>query len=911
MAIIRTPDQKVRVFISSTINELAEERKAAREAITNLRLTPVFFEAGARPHPPRDLYSAYLEQSHIFLGIYWNSYGWVAPGAEISGLEDEYRLCGNQPRLIYVKRSDERQPKLNDLLQEIENSDQACYQFFNNAEELSGHIENDLSVLMSEIFENALLDQQQGQDASADTEPIHHKIMALPFIRSEIYGREEDQKRLLELLEKPGVCLITLLGAGGTGKTTLSIHTAHKCKTNFRDGIAFIPLAPVSDHRLVGATIAEVLGVQDSGKQPIENTLIDFISDKNLLLIIDNFEQVIEASGLISDIITMCPEVKIIITSRTSLHIRNERIFNLGTLALPGENVTVAPEELTTYPATQLFVERALAVNPRMEFSNENTAAIIDICQRMDGLPLAIELAAARTKFFQPAALMSRIDKTLDLVSKGHKDLPERQQTLRAAIEWSYNLLTEDTQHVFSQFGLFKGSWTMEAADIIINNGGDPIDIEEMTERLMDVSLIKPVMVSHSAEPRFNMLQTVHEYAGEMLEQSPKANETKLRFANYYYELCKGSEWELWTTNAEAWLDKIEHEYQNIRVAFYFFISVDDYEKAWDLFYYMVSYWTMRGGFTEAMTWKEKAGIGDPDFVHLKNISKEIQGRTITWAALATLMLLRIEEGFALLYRGEEILEKANDEVAYAIAVALDACYGSFMGMPDAIAKIEKGKTLVENIDHHFPRSMFYTWSYEYYRQIGRMDIVDKHMDLALQIARKYDNIYILGTLYINRYSLAIISGDIDYESMATESLDMHKLFPAKGYKGLKSAAMSGHAYCLNRLKRPEEAEKSLLKALEYSRECGEKESEFYVSLEASYYFSYTGNHEKAAKIFGAVDGFIAVAEYPLVGLGEIQYNDSRKQVLGDETNTEIMQWYEEGKKMRLEDVIVYALNRD
>jgi hypothetical protein len=158
MAIIKTPDQRVRVFISSTINEVAEERKAARKAIENLRLIPVFFEAGARPHPPRDLYSAYLDQSHIFLGIYWNSYGWVAPGSEISGLEDEYRLCGNKkPKLIYVKQSDERQDKLKELLSDIERSESACYQKFSTAEELQKLIENDLSVLLSEIFENALL----------------------------------------------------------------------------------------------------------------------------------------------------------------------------------------------------------------------------------------------------------------------------------------------------------------------------------------------------------------------------------------------------------------------------------------------------------------------------------------------------------------------------------------------------------------------------------------------------------------------------------------------------------------------------------------------------------------------------------------------------------------------------------
>ena len=331
MAIIKTPDQRVRVFISSTINELADERKAAREAISNLRLIPVFFEAGARPHPPRDLYSAYLDQSHIFLGIYWNSYGWVAPGAEISGLEDEYRMCGNKkPKLIYVKKSEQRQERLNKLLADIEGSETACYQLFSDASELQRLIENDLSVLMSEIFENALI---QGSTKKTDDEfetlITKKKLNTVPLIKSEIFGRDEDLKKLVELISKPATSLITLLGAGGTGKTTLSIHLGHKLIDDFDSGAVFVPLAPITDYKLVAPTIAEVLGIQDSGKQPIEQTIVDYLSDKKMLLILDNFEQVIGASKFISNLISSCSRLKMLITSRTSLHIRNEWIYNL------------------------------------------------------------------------------------------------------------------------------------------------------------------------------------------------------------------------------------------------------------------------------------------------------------------------------------------------------------------------------------------------------------------------------------------------------------------------------------------------------------------------------------------------------------------------------------------------------
>lgn len=910
MAVIKTPDQRVRVFISSTINELADERKAAREAIGNLRLIPVFFEAGARPHPPRDLYSAYLEQSHIFLGIYWNSYGWVAPGAEISGLEDEYRLCGNKkPKLIYVKKSDERQPQLNDLLSDIEKSETACYQFFSDAAELKKLIENDLSVLMSEIFENALLDQQQVAETGSSAIDIkHHQLFELPLIKSEIYGRDEDLQKVSELLLKKEVSLITLLGAGGTGKTTLSIHVGHKLKDDFKDGVAFIPLAPVTDSKLVASTLAEIIGVVDSGKQPIEQTIIDFLSDKNFLLVIDNFEQVVDASKFMSDIITRCRDVKILVTSRTSLHIRNERIYNLNTLSLPDENKKITPDELRSFSATQLFVERALEVNPRLQFTKENTEAIIEICQRMDGLPLAIELAAARTKFFQPAALMSRIEKTLDLVSKGHKDLPERQQTLRGAIEWSYNLLEEETKKVFRQLGAFKRSWTMEAADLVINDGST--DVEEMMERLLDVSLIKPVLVSHSAEPRFNMLQTVHEYAKEMLQQAPEAMETKLRYANYFYELCKESEWQLWTSNSEPWLDKLEYEYQNIRASFYIFIETKDYEKAWSIFYFMVPYWTMRGGYSEGMEWVKDAGINNPELQQSERISKETRGRTLTWAALAKLMLMQIEEGFGFLHVAEKILEETDDEISLSIAYSMDGCYGAFMGMPDSGEKIQKGKYLAEKTDHHFALCMVYSWSYEYYRQLGRMDLVNKHIELTYQIATANGNLYLIGTLFILRFSLAALNPENDYQKTADEALEMYNMLPEKGYKGMRSGAMNCYSYCLIKLNRLEEAAKPLMKSLEYSRECGEKDSEFYGTLAAAWYFALTGNFEKACKIMGSIDAFILAASYPIIGAGEVQYNEAKSEVMKEPDNSQHKRWYEEGKKMRIEDAVVYALKK-
>lgn len=904
MPVIKTPDQRVRVFISSTINELAEERKAARDAISNLRLIPVFFEAGARPHPPRDLYSAYLEQSHIFLGIYWNSYGWVAPGAEISGLEDEYRLCGNKkPKLIYVKRSNERQDRLKDLLADIQNSDTACYQAFSDAAELQRLIENDLSVLMSEVFENALA-------GAGPPEPVLEipkvRMEELPLIKSEIYGREEDIKKVSELLARHDVSLITLLGAGGTGKTTLSIHLANQVKGQFNDGAAFVPLAPVTDPNLVGSTIAEVLRVNDSGKQPIEQTLADYLSDKHFLLILDNFEQVADASRLVSNLIAHSKNLKIIVTSRTSLHIRHERIYHLAPLGLPKENQHILPEELQRFPATQLFVERALEVNPRLDLNQENTEAILDICQRMDGLPLAIELAAARTKFFQPAALMSRIEKTLDLVSKGHRDLPERQQTLRAAIEWSYNLLSEDTQRVFRQLGVFKRSWTLEAADVILNGGDLSLDVEEMTERLLDVSLIKPVLVDHSAEPRFNMLQTVHEYAREMLDKSEDARETRLRYARYFYDFLESADGLLWGGNSGPWLDKIEYEHQNIRAAFYTFIEFGLYEEAWNMFYFMCPFWTVRGGFSETMHWISDARIDDQAMWSDAGIPPRVIGRTVTWAGYCKLFLFELETGFTFLDRAEPILAGAGDETSLAYAYMFDGCYGSYLSRPGSEEKIEKGYDLAQKLGDTVALSMFYCWSTEYYRQQGRMDIVFQNLAKAEELARQDGNVYILGALFIIRLTFAVLNEQNDYEKTAQDALSMIHLLPEKGFNGLKAAAWSGLSFSWMMLGKMEEVWEPMYRGLELSRISGEKESLIYGVMQASHYFSMVGKHESAYRLFGALDAFITMSGYPMVGGAEAQYNMAKSRL--QPGYAENGRWYEEGKKMRLEDAVVYAM---
>src|SRR5690348_6312811 len=311
---IRTPDQRVRVFVSSTLDELAPERAAAREAITQLRLTPVLFESGARPYPPRELYRAYLAQSDIFLGLYWQRYGWVAPTMQVSGLEDEYQLSTGKPKLIYMKiPAKAREPRLQALLDRIRAEDIASYQKFATPEELRERIANDLAQLLTERF------------TSPPQTVVHARPAPLPVPRSLLIDREQEIALVRDLLQREDVGLVTLTGTGGVGKTRLAIQVATDLASRFADGVAFVSLASLKDPELVELTVARALGVSDADGQAIGERLREYLRPRQLLLLLDNAEQLLSAAPLATRLLDAAPRLTLLVTSREPLRVRDER----------------------------------------------------------------------------------------------------------------------------------------------------------------------------------------------------------------------------------------------------------------------------------------------------------------------------------------------------------------------------------------------------------------------------------------------------------------------------------------------------------------------------------------------------------------------------------------------------------
>jgi predicted ATPase len=601
---IRTPDQRVRVFVSSTLTELAAERQAVRDAVTRLRLVPVMFELGARPHPPQPVYRAYLAQSQVFVGIYWQSYGWLAPGEQISGLEVEYQLSAGLPRLIYVKTpAPDREPRLAQLLARMRDEGGVSYQHFSDPAELQQLVENDLAVLLSERFEMT----RPGQ-AAAGGAPL---AGALPVPATPLLGREQEAAAIQGLVARAGVRLVTLTGPGGVGKSRLMIEAARRLGPGFAGGVRFVELAAVSAADLVAPAIAAGLGLSTSADQLITD-LESYLRPRRLLLALDNFEQVIGAAPLLAGLLAAASGLVVLVTSRAVLRLSGEYEFAVLPLPVPPAGAAPDPEQLRRYASVSLFTERAHAAAPDFELTGGNAAAVAEICRRLDGLPLAIELAAARVRLLPPQALASRLDERFSLLTGGARDLPERQQTLRNTLGWSFGLLSAGEQALFARLGVFAGSFSLPAAEAVgagspqEGQAGRPGQVMDTLGALVDSSLVRPQ--ARRGEPRFSLLETIREYALERLREGGDWVQAHDRHAAYFLALAEPAAAELAGPGQLAWLDRLETEHDNLWAAMSWLVDHGPLEQAVHLSLVTTRFWWLRGHAAEY------ARLGD-DFV--------------------------------------------------------------------------------------------------------------------------------------------------------------------------------------------------------------------------------------------------------------------------------------------------------
>lgn len=593
--VIRTPDQRLRIFVSSTLKELEPERRAARAAIERLRLAPVMFELGARPHPPRQLYRAYLQQSDVFVGVYWQEYGWIAPGEEISGLEDEYRLAPREmPKLIYVKQPAERETRLAELIARVRSDDTASYTPFSTAEELAELVTADLATLLAERF-----------DASrAASAPSVEAIPAgrIPAPYSNAVGRERDLATLLAWLGEGDQRLVTLVGPGGIGKSRLAIEVARNAGERF-DRVTFVSLAQVRDPDEVLGAIARELGVRDTGDARLSEQLGIARAGRRDLIVLDNFEQVVDAAPDVVSLLTDLPGATFLVTSRVRLRVRGEQVFDVEPLGLPPEPSQASIQAILEAPAVQLFRDRARSADPRFDVTDDNAAEVARISRALEGVPLAIELAAARIRALTPAAMLGRLDRVLPLLVTTARDVPERQRTIQATVEWSIDLLGADARALFERLGVFAGDFSLDAVEAV--TAGEPwaADLLGTLLELVDGSLVR--QHDHHGLPLFSMLVPVREIAAARFELDPDAAAVRRAHAQYYVGLAAETDLLLRGATQSAALDRLEAERDDLRAGYRHLIAVGEVDVVADVVWRLFLYWWIRSLLPEVKAWME------------------------------------------------------------------------------------------------------------------------------------------------------------------------------------------------------------------------------------------------------------------------------------------------------------------
>ncbi|MDP8908195.1 MAG: AAA family ATPase, partial [Chloroflexota bacterium] len=432
---------------------------------------------------------------------------------------------------------------------------------------------------------------------------------ALPRPLTSLVGREREVTAVRALLGRDGVRLVTLTGPGGVGKTRLALRVAEDL-ADFPDGIWFVALAPVRDPTLVAPTIAQALGVRQVAEQPVEQGIAAFLSDRSTLLILDNFEHVLDAGPLVVTLLSTCPSLTVLATSRAVLRISGEHVFAVPPLAMPDTERRAPLDQLLAAEAIRLFAERAAASASDFAITADNAQVVGAICRRLDGLPLAIELAAARVNSLSPTLLLGRLDEQLRLLTGGPRDQPPRLRSMRDAIAWSYDLLDSEEQVLFRRLAVFVGGWTLEAAEVVAATSADTSLLDTLAS-LIGKSLVRQEPAADGTS-RYTMLETVREFALERLAESGEEAAIRQRHAEVFAALAEQAEMLLFTGNAR-WIKRLTLDHANPRAALAWAIEHGATETALRLVGALMPFWFLRGEFAEGRDWAERALALDGD----------------------------------------------------------------------------------------------------------------------------------------------------------------------------------------------------------------------------------------------------------------------------------------------------------
>jgi predicted ATPase/DNA-binding CsgD family transcriptional regulator len=699
-----------------------------------------------------------------------------------------------------------------------------------------------------------LLGEPTETSDSPDVTPPHN----LPAQVTSFIGRQREIAEVKNLLADTR--LLTLSGPPGTGKTRLALQVASQVLHHFEDGAYFVELAPISDSRFVPSTIAQVFDLGEMGAGSLVETIKHYLKDKQLLLVLDNFEQIIETASLVGNLLSAAPDLKVLVTTRQVLQVYGEQEYLVPPLDVPDLDKLDGSRTMSDFEAVELFCQRAQAVKPDFALNQDNTPAIAEICVRLDGLPLAIELAAARSKLLSPEMIRSRLGSRLETLTGGARDLPSRLQTLRGTIDWSYDLLDEGEKVLFSRLSVFQGGRTIESAEAICAPGLS-IPVIDGLESLLNKSLLYQEE-GWVGEPRFLMLETLHEYAREKLAESSEAVEIQRRHAAYFTRLAEQAETKISGTEPGYWFDRLRSEHDNLRTALSFDLRFGENELALRIVGALRDFWFYDGHAGEGLVWIERV-LESAD-----EASPALRAKALNTAGWLSFVQGNYEHGKLFNREALAIYRELGDQAnsAWALLFLSAHCLGSPSAVKEGIALSKESLALFRALDdkagiiralNHFGEQLRLDGDYESARKA-----YEECLALCREFGDKQREAYQLANLGLVAQHL----GNFEQaEPMIKQGLVLCKELNAKYPIPVFMAILSGPV-------------------------------------------ATRGDPERAARLLGASD-----ALFKTMGLGlqppdqpEIdRYKTSMREQLGEKA---FKTAWEQGQAMSLEQAIAYAL---
>lgn len=664
-----------------------------------------------------------------------------------------------------------------------------------------------------------------GPEGLSPPHPSSSRKHNLPAQITSFIGRTQELTEVNHLLDLSR--LVTLTGPPGTGKTRLALQVAADMAETFEDGVFFVSLAPIRDPALVANSIAQVLGVLEPGGESLLNAITNALRDKHLLLVLDNFEHLLPAAPLVGELLAAAPRLAVLATSREMLRLYGEHEFSVPPLRLPDLKQPLAAETIRSYEAVALFHHRAQAASPGFALDDENAASVATICVHLDGLPLAIELAAARARLYAPQTLLVRLGSRLEALAEGPRDLPARQRTLRDTLAWSYELLDVDEKILFARLGIFAGGCTLDSAEAVCGEGL-ALDVVSGLESLLNKNLLRQEQ-GFDGEPRFIMLETMREYALEKLRESGELERVSQRHAQHFLNIAEESFPQLFSPDQSWWLSRLETEHDNFRAALRWSLTQDDPDQMSLRFVGLLSrrFWEVRGHLSEGRVWLSKA-------LTLKHANLRTKARADALSGVAELAYMQSDfAGTRALYQEAlEIYRELGDRyhVAHsmlglgdvateigdydsAMPLFLEACalmrqvgdgrgYGRALTLlawgalrpgnyEQARACLEEALVLFDQIHDKASLGLVYSGLGEVALRQGRLDDANDLLKKSLSLRHELGEKWGLGTSLGSLGWLAMCQGDFKKAaSTLGESLKVRQEIGDKG----------GIAWCLEKL---------------------------------------------------------------------------------------------------------------